>query len=186
MVLFCTFHTLRLPPYPGGGGYRLNVFFLPVPRPYTAGLPMRPRFPRCPGPGSPSLPRFLLTPYMGGTSSPFSNLGGPPRWSCQGSWGKTSSPMANYSINCLSDPIWDMSKWRGVLSVRLRARLSRVLPLSSLIRGIETPNCWAPPHLPSKTSLCLSNHTCTRARTHTGTHACAYTSTCNVGTYVYW
>lgn len=44
-----------------------------------------------------------------------------------------------------------------------------VLPLSSPISGIETPNCRAPTRLPSKIFLCLSNQALT-LYTHTHTH----------------
>ena len=51
--------------------------------------------------------------------------------------------------------VWLCEAWRSVL------------PLSSPISGIETPNCRAPTRLPSKIFLCLSNQTFTHTHTHT-------------------
>ena len=102
------------------------------------------------------------------------------QWNHRDSREKTTSPTANYTINCLSDPIWDCSKWSKVfcavckrvcvcvhacvcvcVCVLLCEAWRSVLPLSSPISGIETPNCRAPTRLPSEIFLCLFNQALT-------------------------
>lgn len=135
------------------------------------------------------LKSFFYWP-IGNTSFPLHST---TQWNQQDSREKTTSPTANYTINCLSDPICDCSKWSKVFSAVCVSKTERVC-VSNCVR-LNAVCCPCHPqsvelkHLIAELPLvCLPKHSFVCLITHSHTHwvgycdapwfPCGFTCTC--------